>query len=85
MPLGYGGVIKTTLRHGTPQKSIVDVKVANNWLAHDLIIAIAKVDNNANYKSYRKGRKIRSVVHSLLQETGIDLTNGSGIPELNRF
>jgi len=32
-----------------------------------LIIAIARVDNDANYTAYRKGRKIRPVVEALLQ------------------
>jgi len=49
------------------------------------IIAIAKVDNDAGYTAYRKARKIRPVVQTLLQRTCIDLTNGGVIPELNRF
>ena len=56
-----------------------------NCLAHALLIAIARVDNDANYKAYRQGRKICPVVQALLKETGIDLTNGGGIPELNHF
>ena len=35
--------------------------------------------------SFRKRNKIRPVVASLLETTGIDLTNGGGIPELIRF
>ena len=41
--------------------SIVEVKVEENCRAHALIIANAKVDNDAKYKSYRQGRKIISV------------------------
>ena len=67
------------------KKCLVDVKAEEYCLAHALIIAIARVDNDANYKAYRQGRKIRPVVQALLQETGIDLTSGGGIPELNRF
>ena len=66
-------------------ESIVEVKAEENCLAHAIIIAIARLENDANYKAYRQGRKIRPVVQSLLQETGIDLTRGGGIPELNRF
>jgi len=87
MPLGLGG-IKTLGRPLSVMaylKNIVQVKAESNCLAHALIIAVAKVDNYANYKAYRQGRKIRSVVQNLLQETGIDLTNGAGIPELNSF
>ena len=67
------------------KKSIVEVKAEENCLAHALITVIARVDNDANYKAYRQCRKIRPVVEALLQQTGIDLTRGVGIPELIRF
>jgi len=67
------------------KRSIVEVEAEENCLAHALIIAIARVDNDTNYKPYRQGRKIRPVVQTLIQETGIDLTSGAGIPELNHF
>jgi len=41
------------------KKSIVEVKEEENCLDHALIIAIARVDNDANYKAYRQGREIR--------------------------
>jgi len=65
------------------KRSIVKVKAEENYLAHALIIAIARVDNDANYKAYCQGRKIRPIVQALLQQTGIDLINGGGISELN--
>ena len=43
------------------------------------------MNNNSNYNSYRRGYKIRPAVQNLLETTGIDLTNGAGIPELDRF
>jgi len=67
------------------KKSIVEVKTEENSLAYALKIAIARVENDANYKAYRQGWNIRPVVHALLQQTGIDLTRCGGIPELNRF
>jgi len=67
------------------KRSIVEVKAEENCFAHALIIAIARVDNDANYKPYRQGRKIRPVVQTLLQETGINLTRGKGVPELKHF
>jgi len=89
MPAAFGRGIKTK---GRPlsvmaqlKRSIVEVKAEENCLAHAIIIAIARLENDANYKAYRQGRKIRPVVQSILQETGIDLTRGGGIPELNRF
>ena len=45
-------------------------------------MAIARVENDPNYQSYGKGNKIRPVVAHLLETTGIDLTNGGGVPEL---
>ena len=90
MPIGFGGDgIKTK---GRPlavmahrKRSIVEVKAENNCLAHALIIAIWKLRNDPNYKSYRQGRKIRPVAQHLLETTGIDLDNGAAIPELTRF
>jgi len=87
MPVGYGKhAIKSM---GRPlsvkahlKSSIVEVKAEENCLAHAIIIAIAKVDNDANYKAYRQGRKISPVVQALLKETGIDLTRGGGSPNL---
>jgi len=57
MPLGFGSGIKSK---GRPlsvmahlKKSIVEVKAEENCQAHALIIAIARVENDANYKAYR--------------------------------
>jgi len=90
MPVGYGKhAIKSK---GRPlsvmaqlKRSIVEVKAEENCLAHALIIAIARVENDVNYTAYGKGRKIRPVVEALLQQTGIDLTRGGENPELIRF
>ena len=89
MPVRFGYGIKNK---GRPlsvmahlKKSIVEVKAEENCLAHALIIAIARVENDANYKAYRQCRKICPVVQTLLKVTGIDLTRGGGIPELNCF
>jgi hypothetical protein len=54
-------------------------------LAQALIIAIEKLTNGPNDKAYRQGRKIGPKVQELLATTGINLDNGGGIPELNRF
>jgi hypothetical protein len=47
--------------------------------------AIAKITNDPNYVAYRKGRKIHTVVDNSFATTGINLENGGGIPELERF
>jgi len=67
------------------KENIVEVKAADNCLAHALITAIAKVDNVSKYKSYRDGWKIRHVVQNLLDTTGIDLNNCAGYLEFTRF
>jgi hypothetical protein len=67
------------------KRSVIEVKAEDNCLAHALVIAIAKATNDRNYKAYREGRKIRPVVQNLLAMTGIDLTRGAGIPEIERF
>jgi hypothetical protein len=70
MPVGFDGGVKTK---GRPlsvmahlKKSIVQVTAAENCLAHALIISIARLANDPNYKAYRQGRKIRPVVDELL-------------------
>jgi len=90
IPAGFSG--DGIKRKGRPlatmahlKRSIVEVRAEENCLAHALIIAIAKLHNDPNCTSYRKGFKIRPVVDQLLETTGIDLKNGGGIPELTRF
>ena len=90
MPVGFGkdaikrkGRPLATLAH--PKKSIVEVRAGENCLAHTLVIAIARLNNDPNYKAYRQGYKISPLVGQLLETTGIDLKNGGGIPELTRF
>jgi hypothetical protein len=92
MPVGVGGGgIKNK---GRPleimahlKTSIVQVKAETNCLAHALMITNAGVDNDPNCKAYRdsRKRKILPAVRQLLEETGINLDNGGGIPELARF
>ena len=67
------------------KRTIVEVKAEENCLVHTLVIAIARVDNDPNYKTYRKGRKIRQIVQTLLKTTGIDLSTGGVVSELVRF
>jgi hypothetical protein len=55
------------------KRSIIVVKAEQNCLAHALIIAIARVNDDPNYKAYRDGYKIRPEVDNLLQTTEIDL------------
>jgi hypothetical protein len=88
MPVGFGRV-KT---RGRPvdvmvdiKRSIIEVKARENCLAHALVIAIAKATNDPNYNSLGRGYKIRPAVQNLLATTGIDLSQGAGIPEIERF
>ena len=67
------------------KRSIIEVKAKTNCLAQALIIAIARITKDPNYKSYRQGYKISQKVQHLLQTTGIDLQHWGGIPELQRF
>ena len=89
IPVGSGRGIKTMDRQLSVMahinKSIVEVKTESNCLAWALIIAIARVKNDSNYKSYRDGWKIRPVVRNLLETKGIDLTNGAGLPKIAKF
>jgi len=64
------------------KRSVVEVKASENCLIHAIIIAIAKLENDPDYKAYVQGRKIRPLVQKLLAMTGLDLSEGGGIPEL---
>ena len=64
------------------KKIFIEVKAEENCLAHALLIAISRVDNDRNYNSYRRGFRLRPLVQNLLETTGIDLSNGVGIPEI---
>jgi hypothetical protein len=61
----------------------VEVKAKENCLAHAFVIAVAKLTNDPGYVQYRMGRKkILAKVHELLQASGVDLSRGGGIPEI---
>ena len=60
MPMGFDGtknIDKPLSVMAHPKKSIIEIKVETNSLAQALIIAIAKVTRDSNYKSYLDGRK----------------------------
>jgi len=88
MPVGHGRV-KTKGRQlevmAHVKRSIIEVKAEQNCLAHAVIIAVARLNNDPNYNSYRHGYKLRPEVGRLLRTTGIDLTDGGDIPELALF
>jgi len=44
---------------------IMAVKEEENCLPHALVRAIARIENDPNYKPYRKGRNIRQVIQTL--------------------
>jgi hypothetical protein len=89
MPVGHGRGVKTKGRQlevmAHLKRSTIEVKAEPNCLAHALIIAIARLSNDPNYITYRKGNKTRPEVDHLLRTTGIDLTDGGDIPELALF
>jgi len=58
------------------KRSIIEVKAKSDCLAHALIIAVAIITKDPNYKSYIQGFKIRQKVRDLLQTTGISLKHG---------
>jgi len=90
MPVGFGRTAqrskgRTVANLAHLKRSVIEVKAENNSLVHALIVAMARLEKEPNYQSYRKGNKIRPVVARLLEVTDIDLPNGGGIPEHIRF
>jgi hypothetical protein len=88
MPVGNGGV-KTKGRSldvlSAIKKSIVVVKAVMNCLAYDLVIAIAQCNDDPNYVSYRDEYCFRKFVEEILKVSGVDLTYGGGLEELQQF
>ena len=82
MQVGFGKTIKSKGRplHETvhEKRSIIEVKSKTDCLAHALLIAIARLENEPVYKSSRKGWKIGAAVQRLFETTGIDLQKGGG-------
>jgi len=79
MPAGNGGV-RTERRSldvmSAIKKSIVTVKAALNCFAYALIIAMARVNGDPMYQSYRDGEGLKKSVEDHLKPSGVDLSNG---------
>jgi len=88
MPAGKGGV-KTKGRSldllSAITKSIVVVKAAFLCLAHALIIAMARGNNDSKYVSYGHGWCLEEPVEELLNSSGVDLSNDGGFKELQQL
>jgi hypothetical protein len=67
------------------KRSIVVVKAAILCLAHALVIAIARLNNDPKYKLYRNGYGLTQLVQDLLKASAVDLSNGGGLEELGQF
>jgi len=67
------------------KKSIVTVKAAINCLAYALIIAMARVNGDPKYQSYRDGYGLKKIVEELFMASGVDLSNDRGFEELRQF
>jgi hypothetical protein len=59
--------------------SIVAVKAAFLCLARALNIAIAHVNGDPMYASYRQGNCIKKPVEDLLKASGVDLCKGGSL------
>jgi hypothetical protein len=88
MPAGNGGAKTKGLSIdvlNALKKCIVVVKAAVLCLTHAIIIAIARVNNDPKYASYRHGYDLKKHVEDPLKPYGVDLSNGWGIEELRQF
>ena len=90
MPAGNGRTAEKTKGRSIDvmsaiKKNIVVVKAGYLCLAHSLIIAIARVNGDPKYKSYRNGYGLKQPVEDLLNASGINLTNGGFLMNLNSF
>jgi hypothetical protein len=67
------------------KRSIVVVKATFLCMDQALIIARARVNGDPMYKSYRNGNRLDKPVEDLLEASGVDLSNGGGLEELQQF
>jgi hypothetical protein len=67
------------------KRSIVVVKEAVNCLAYALIIAMARLNGDPKYQSYRNSRGMKKPVEELLKASGVNLSKGGGFHELQQF
>jgi hypothetical protein len=67
------------------KRNIVRANVEENRLAHTVLLVIARMENDPKYKAYGQGLKILPEARQLLETTGIDLSNGGWIAELENF
>jgi len=67
------------------KKIIVTVKTALNCLAYALIIAMAHINGDPKYQSYRDGKGLKIPVEDLLKASGVDLSNGGVFEEFRQF
>jgi len=61
------------------------VKEAFLCLFHALLIALARVNSDPKYESYRHCRCLNKPVEDLLNASGVDLSNGGGLEKLEQF
>ena len=66
-------------------KSIVVFKTAFLCLAHALITAMAKVNGDPKFKSYRDCKGFKQPVQNLLSASGFKLNNGGAFKRLRQF
>jgi hypothetical protein len=66
------------------KKSIV-VKASFLCLAHELVIAMARVNNDSKYVSYKNGRCLKEHVQDLLNASGMYLSNGGCFRKLEQL
>jgi hypothetical protein len=90
MPDGnYNMVEKTNGRSlgvlSANKKDIVIVKAAFLCLALALITAMASINGDTKYASYRDGNGLKKPVEELLKASGEDLSNGGGFEEIQQF
>jgi len=90
MPAGNGKTAEKTKGRSLDvmsaiKKSIVVVKAKLLCLAHAIIIAMARVNGDPKYASYRDGYGLKQPVQDLLNASGIELTNNGGFNEFEQF
>ena len=86
MPAGNGKLAKKTKERSLDVMSAIKkgivVKTEVLCYGHALIIAMNRVNGDPKYALYRQGKCMKKSVEVLLETSGVDLSNGGGVEEL---
>jgi hypothetical protein len=92
MPVGFGRTQtprgRSLLAMAHIKRSVVQIRAERDGLAHALVVAIARVTDDPEYRKYSDGRNKMKILFKIMEffrATGIDLGGGGGSQNYRPF